>query len=175
LPQDKSFPAQLEKALRAEGANVRVINAGVSGDVAAEGLARLDWSLGEKVDAVIVELGANDALRGLPPAATEKALGQILTKLNARGLPVLLAGMEAPRNWGPDYVTAFRAIYPRLAAKYDAILFPFFLKDVVGKPELNQQDGLHPTAEGVAIVVHNILPQVNELIARAKARPQIAG
>jgi acyl-CoA thioesterase-1 len=176
LPEDKSFPAQLEQALRAEGRNVRVINAGVSGDTAEDGLARLDWSLSEPVDAAIVELGANNALRGIPADATESALDKILGKLKARGIPVLLAGMEAPRNWSAAYISAFHAIYPHLAKKYDAILYPFFLKDVVGRPKLNLEDGLHPTAEGVAIIVRNMLPQVEELIdkAKAKAAQQIA-
>jgi acyl-CoA thioesterase-1 len=174
LPPDKSFPAQLQAALRAKGQNVRVENAGVSGDTASEGLARLDWSLPEEADAVIVEFGANDALRGFDPQVTEQALDQILARLKQRGLPVLLAGMEAPRNWGPDYAARFAAIYPRLAEKHGVLLYPFFLKDVATVRELNQQDGIHPTAEGVAVIVRNILPDVERLIDRARQR-KLAG
>jgi acyl-CoA thioesterase-1 len=170
LPPDKSFPAQLEKALRERGKSVRVLNAGVSGDTATEGLARLEWSLTDEVDAVIVELGANDGLRGTDPKVTEQALDQILASLKQRGLPVLLAGMEAPRNWGPEYVAAFKAIYPRLAEKHGAILYPFFLEGVAAQPQLNQPDGLHPTAEGVAVIVRNIMPDVERLIERARAK-----
>ncbi|MDX2265891.1 MAG: arylesterase [Hyphomicrobiales bacterium] len=170
LPPDKSFPAQLEKALRAKGYDVRVENAGVSGETAAEGLARLDWALSGPADAVIVELGANDALRGLPTPQTEKALDQILARLAARGVPVLLAGMEAPRNMGRDYTDAFRAIYPRLAEKHGALLYPFFLEGVAMNRALNLPDGIHPTAEGVAEIVKNITPNVEALIARAQAR-----
>lgn len=172
LPPGKSFPSQLEQALKTQGDNVRVINSGVSGDTAADGLARLDWSLTDDVDAVIVELGANDALRGFEPAVTEAKLDEILTRLKERNLPVLLAGMEAPRNWGPDYAKAFAEIFPRLAEKHGAILFPFFLQDVATRPELNQADGLHPTPEGVAVIVENILPSVKKLIEQARAGKQ---
>jgi acyl-CoA thioesterase-1 len=167
LPQPAAFPAQLEKALRARGANVKVINAGVSGDTSADGLARLDWSLPEEAGAVILELGANDALRGHPVAATRQTLDAIMAKLQARKLPVLIAGMEAPRNWGPDYQNEFRRIYPDLAAKYDALLYPFFLDGVAMDRTLSLPDGLHPTAEGVARIVERILPKVEELIAQA--------
>ena len=128
LPNGQSFPVQLEDALRKRGHNVRVLNAGVSGDTAAAALRRLDWALPDEADAVIVELGGNDALQGLPPEATEAALSTIVEKVQAKGLPVLLAGMEAPRNLGKDYVTAFSAIYPELAARYKLILYPFFLE-----------------------------------------------
>ncbi len=175
LPPDKSFPAQLQRALRDKGHKVRVINAGVSGDTAADGLARLDWSLTDEVDSVIVELGANDGLRGFDLKVTEAALDQILARLKERGLPVLLAGMEAPRNWGEEYARAFAAIFPRLAEKYDAVLYPFFLQDVATKPELNQPDGLHPTAEGIAVIVRNILPSVEALIERVKAGQKASG
>jgi acyl-CoA thioesterase-1 len=170
LPPDKSFPAQLQAALRAKGYNVRVLNSGVSGDTASEGLARLDWALSEKVDAAIVELGANDALRHLDPKITTQALDQLLGKLKAQSIEVLLAGMEAPRNWGADYDNRFRAIYPPLAEKYGAVFYPFFLKDVAMIRELNQGDGIHPTAEGVAIIVRDILPDVEKLIARVREK-----
>lgn len=169
LSPGKSFPAQLQKALREKGQNVRIINAGVSGDTTVDGLARLDWSLTDDVDAAIVELGANDGLRGFDPEVTEKALDQILVKLKERGLPVLLAGMEAPRNWGPDYTKSFASIFPRLAEKHGALLYPFFLQDVATKPELNLPDGLHPKPEGVAVIVKNIMPEIENLIARTKA------
>ena len=166
IPLGKAFPAQLQAALREKGYHVRVINSGVSGDTAAEGLARLDWSLNEKVDGAIVEFGANDALRGIDPKVTEPALDDILKALKDRHIEVLVAGMEAPRNWGKDYDDAFRAMYPRLAAKYDALFYPFFLKDVATVRSLNLADGLHPTPEGVGVVVLNILPEVEKLIAR---------
>ncbi len=170
LPPDKSFPAQLEKALKARGHNVRINNAGVSGDTSLEGLQRVDWTLAEKADAVILQFGGNDALRGFDPKVTERSLDQILEKLQARGLDVLIAGMEAPRNMGRDYADAFRAIFPRLQAKYGVLLYPFFLEGVALKPELNLADGIHPKPEGVAIIVQNIMPQVEALIARIKAR-----
>ncbi len=170
IPRDKAFPAQLQAALRAKGYPVRVLNSGVSGDTAADGLARLDWSLEEKIDGAIVEFGANDALRGLDPRVTEPALAGILKALKEKRIELLLAGMEAPRNWGPDYDGAFRAMYPRLAEGYGALLYPFFLKDVAAVQSLNLADGLHPTPEGVAIVVRNILPEVEKLIARIRER-----
>ncbi|MFZ1109995.1 MAG: arylesterase [Rhodomicrobium sp.] len=170
IPIGKAFPAQLEAALKAKGYPVRVINSGVSGDTAADALARLDWSLNEKIDGAIVELGANDALRGLDPKATEPSLDEILKALKARGVELLVAGFEAPRNWGKDYDDAFRAMYPRLAEKYGALLYPFFLKDVATVRTLNLPDGMHPTPEGVAAVVRNILPEVEKLIARIREK-----
>lgn len=170
IPPNKAFPAQLEAALRAKGYPVRVLNSGVSGDTAADGLDRLDWSLTEKIDAAIVEFGANDALRGANPKGAEAALDKILAKLKGLGAELLLAGMEAPRNWGPDYAKSFREMYPRLAEKYGAQLYPFFLKDVATAPALNLADGLHPTPEGVAVIVRNILPEVEKLIARVRER-----
>ena len=170
IPLDKAFPAQLQAALREKGYNARVINSGVSGDTAGEGLARLDWSLNEKVDGAIVEFGANDALRGIDPKVTEPSLDEILKVLKGKHIDVLLAGMEAPRNWGKDYDDAFRAMYPRLAAKYDALFYPFFLKDVATMHSLNLPDGLHPTPEGVGVVVRNIMPEVEKLIARIRER-----
>lgn len=170
LPSGKSFPAQLEDALREEGRNVRVVNAGVSGDTSADALARLDWALPDDADAVIVELGANDALRGFDLAETRRALDDILTRLKERDLPVLLTGMEAPRNYGEDYAQAFREMYAELAEKHGTLFYPFFLEGVAMKPELNMPDGIHPTAEGVAVIVDNILPSVRDLIARARER-----
>jgi acyl-CoA thioesterase-1 len=170
IQPDKSFPAQLQAALREKGYRVRVINSGVSGDTAADGLARLDWSLSEKVDGAIVEFGANDALRGLDPKITERSLAAILQQLKDRHIELLLAGMEAPRNWGPDYDAGFRAMYPRLAGQYGALFYPFFLKDVAGVQSLNLPDGLHPTPEGVAVVVRNILPDAEALIARIREK-----
>jgi acyl-CoA thioesterase-1 len=170
LPPGKSFPAQLEDALREEGRNVRVVNAGVSGDTSADALARLDWALPDDADAVIVELGANDALRGFDLAETRRALDQILSKLRARDLPVLLTGMEAPRNYGEDYANRFREMYAELAEKHGTLFYPFFLEGVAMKPELNMPDGIHPTAEGVAVIVENILPKVRDLVARARER-----
>jgi acyl-CoA thioesterase-1 len=168
IPPDKSFPAQLQAALREKGYPVRVINSGVSGDTAADGLARLEWSLDEKADGAIVEFGANDALRGIDPKVTERSLSAILKALQDRHIPLLLAGMEAPRNWGQDYDDAFRAIYPRLAAQYGALLYPFLLKDVATVRSLNLPDGLHPTPEGVAVIVRNFLPEAEKLISRIR-------
>ncbi len=166
IPPDKSFPAQLQSALQKKGYPVRVLNSGVSGDTAAEGLARLDWSLNEKVDGAIVEFGANDALQGIDPKTTEHSLDEMLQSLKSKNIAVLLAGMEAPRNWGEDYDNAFRAMYPKLAGKYGTLFYPFFLKDVATIQRLSLADGLHPTPEGVAIIVRNILPDVEKLIAR---------
>ena len=169
LAPGDAFPAQLEDALRAEGRNVGVVNSGVSGDTSADALARLDWALPDDADAVIVELGANDALRGFDLDETRRALDEILTKLKDRELPVLLTGMEAPRNYGEDYSQAFREMYVDLAQKHGTLFYPFFLKGVALNPELNMRDGIHPTADGVAVIVENILPEVRELIARARA------
>ena len=171
LPEKDSFPAQLERALKARGQEVKVVNAGVSGDTAAAGLARLDWAMPDDASAVIVELGANDALQGLDPAATKATLEKVITELKARGLPILLAGMEAPRNMGKDYVDQFRALYADLATSYDLILYPFFLDGVALDDKYTLGDGLHPNAEGVARIVDGILPKVEELLAKAKPKP----
>jgi acyl-CoA thioesterase I len=168
LPQNQSFPAQLEAALKARGADVRIVNAGVSGDTAAAAEKRLDWALPDDAGAVIVELGGNDALQGIPPEGTKAALAKIIEQLKARGLPVLLAGMEAPRNMGEDYVTAFGAIYPDLAAHYDVLLYPFFLEGAALNDGLMQKDGIHPNGKGVAKIVENMLPKMEELLARAR-------
>jgi acyl-CoA thioesterase-1 len=162
-----AFPVKLEAALKGRGHDVRVINAGVSGDTSAAGRDRLSWVLTDDVQAVIVELGANDALRGIDPQGTSAALSAILTELQSRQLPVLLAGMRAPRNLGPDYVETFDALYPKLAQTYDVLFYPFFLDGVAADPALNQPDGLHPSAKGVDVIVARILPMVEELLAKA--------
>jgi acyl-CoA thioesterase-1 len=169
LPAQNAFPAKLQAALKAKGLSAIVVNAGVSGDTASAGLERLDWSVQDGADGVIVELGANDALRGLDPALTGKALNAILDKLAARHMPVLLAGMKAPRNLGSDYTARFDAIYPALASTHPVVFYPFFLEGVAADSHLNQGDGLHPNAAGVDVIVARILPQVEELIARVHA------
>lgn len=164
LASDQAFPVRLEKALKARGIEAVVDNAGVSGDTTAGGLARLDWALdGSKPQLAIVELGANDGLRGLDPAATRKNLDAILTRLKAAGVRVLLAGMYAPPNLGRDYGREFNAIYPELAEKHKVALYPFFLDGVAANPALNQADGIHPTAKGVDVIVERILPAVAKL------------
>lgn len=165
LPQEDGFAAQLQRALRARGHAVQVINAGVSGDTSAGGLARLGWSLADKPTHAMVELGANDALRGLSPAAMEENLDGIITGLTDAGAKVLLAGMVAPRNLGPEYQAAFEGTFPRLAEKHQIALYPFFLKGVPGKPELIQADGLHPNAAGVAVIVERMMPVMEALLA----------
>ena len=167
LAPEEAFPAQLEKALKARGHDVRVLNASVSGDTTTSGLARLDWSLGEEVDAAIVELGANDALRGLPVDTTKDNLEAIVRRLKERGIAVLLAGMKAPRNMGEDYADAFDAIYPDLAKREDVLLYPYFLEGIPVSPETVMADGMHPTGAGVSLIVEGILPGVEELISRA--------
>jgi len=169
LAANEAFPVQLQRALDAKGLAVNVVNAGVSGDTSAGGLSRLDWSVPDGTDAVILELGANDALRGFDPEITRKALETMLRRLKERKISVLLCGMVAPPNLGAEYGRAFNSIYPDLAAQTGAILYPFFLAGVAADPKLNQRDGLHPTAAGVAVIVERILPQVEQLIARAKA------
>src|SRR6185312_2145717 len=169
LPAQEAFPAKLQAALKAKGLAANVVNAGVSGDTASAGLERLEWSVPDGTDGIILELGANDALRGLDPALTQKALNEILDKLAARRIPVLLAGMKAPRNLGSDYTARFDAIYPALASTHPVVFYPFFLEGVATDPHLNQGDGLHPNAPGVDVIVARILPQVEELIARAQA------
>lgn len=169
LPAEAAFPAKLAQALKAKGIPVAMINAGVSGDTASGGLGRLDWSVPEGTEAVILELGANDALRGLDPALTRTALDAALTKLKDRKIAVLLAGMLAPRNLGPEYVRAFDAIYPELAAAHGAVFYPFFLEGVASDAKLNLRDGLHPNAAGVDAIVAGIMPKAEELIARVRA------
>jgi acyl-CoA thioesterase-1 len=169
LANQDAFPAKLQQALAAKGIAATVSNAGVSGDTMSGGLARLDWSVPPDTDAVILELGANDALRGIDPAVTRRALDAILAALARRNIPVLLCGMLAPRNMGADYARAFDPMYPELAKTYGALLYPFFLDGIVADAKLNQRDGLHPTAAGVDVIVAKILPKVEELIARVRA------
>jgi acyl-CoA thioesterase-1 len=165
LGPGESFPDQLELALQERGYEVAVANAGVSGDTASDGLARLEWSVPAEADIVIVELGANDALRGIDPAVTRAALSKIVATLKQRRQAVLLAGMLAPRNLGEDYANEFDAIYPELAAEHGVPLMPFFLEGVAADPGLNQADGMHPTKAGVAKIVERILPEVEKLVA----------
>lgn len=174
LQPNESFPAQLQMALEAKGHKVQIINAGVSGDTTAAGLGRLDWALQPGADAVILELGANDALRGLNPAETQANLDRILTAIAAKGIPVLIAGMRAPGNWGADYVKSFDAIFPGLAAKHGAPLYPFFLDGVALNPALILSDGMHPNAKGIAEIVKRILPAAEALVARAEANKATA-
>jgi acyl-CoA thioesterase-1 len=164
LSVSAAFPARLKRSLEANGIVVDMINAGVSGDTASGGRDRLDWSIPEGTDAVIVELGANDALRGVDPAVTRAALTDILARLKARGIAVLLCGMVAPPNYGSDYSARFNAIYPDLAKSFGVPLYPFFLEGVATQARLNQADGLHPTAEGVDVIVQNILPTVQAFV-----------
>ena len=169
LPADAAFPARLEQALKAKGLAVEVANAGVSGDTASGGLARFDWSVPEGTDAVILELGANDMLRGIDPKVTRAALEEIVRRLVARRIAVLIAGMWATPNLGPDYGRDFEAIYSDLAAKNGLLLYPFFLEGVAADARLNQRDGTHPNAAGVDAIVKRILPKVEELVAQVKA------
>jgi len=165
LPAGAAFPERLAAALKAKGIAVNIANAGVSGDTTSGGLARLDWSVPEGTDAVIVELGANDALRGVDPKVTRNALDTIIGKLKQRRISVLLAGMRAPRNMGPDYVRAFDAIYPALAKDHGVPLYPFFLDGVATDPKLNQADGIHPTPQGVDIIVTRMMPTVEAFLS----------
>lgn len=164
LPAGDAFPNRLEAALRERGHNVKVINAGVSGDTASGGRDRLDWSVPDEADGVIVALGANDMLRGFDPAVTERALDAIVARLKERRMGVLLAGMMAGRNMGPEYVARFDGIYPALADRHGVALYPFFLDGVAGEASLNLDDGIHPNADGVAIMVERMLPTVEAFI-----------
>ena len=171
LPAPAAFPARLQKALETKGIAVDMINAGVSGDTSSGGRDRLDWSVPEGTGAVILELGANDALRGTDPAVTRAALSDILTRLKARKIAVLMCGMVAPPNYGSDYAARFNSIYPDLAKSFAVPLYPFFLEGVAANRKLNQADGLHPTAEGVDIIVNNILPTVQALVGAISGQP----
>lgn len=170
LPDKDGFVPRLQAALAAAGDAVEIANGGVSGDTAADGLARLDWSVPQGTDAVIIELGANDMLRGFKPEVTRDALDNILRRLSERHIAVMLCGMRAAPNLGDDYAHAFERIYPELAAKYGALLYPFFLDGVAADLSRTQHDGLHPNAAGVDIMIHRILPKVQELIARVRAQ-----
>jgi len=165
-----AFPARLQKVLKDKGIEVDMINAGVSGDTASGGCDRLDWSVPAGTEAVIVELGANDALRGTDPAVTRAALTDIVSRLKARRIAVMLCGMLAPPNYGQDYAARFNTIYPDLAKKFDVPLYPFFLAGVAADPKLNQADGIHPTAEGVDIIVANILPTVQAFLGTIRGQ-----
>jgi acyl-CoA thioesterase-1 len=170
LPAASAFPARLQKALKDKGMDVDMVNAGVSGDTASGGRDRLDWSVPEGTEAVIVELGANDALRGIDPKITREALSDIVRRLKARGVAVMLCGMLAPPNYGSDYAARFEAIYPDLAKSLSVPLYPFFLDGVAANPKLNQADGLHPTAEGVDIIVKKILPTVEAFVGTIRGQ-----
>jgi acyl-CoA thioesterase-1 len=167
LPPGTEFTTQLQAALKAEGVDAEIVNAGVSGDTSSGGLSRLDWSLADHPDAAIIELGSNDMLRGVPPSVTEKNLRAILATLQKDNIPVLFTGMHAQRNLGADYVKEFDGIYPRLAKEYPVIFYPFILDGVALNPKLNQADGMHPNPTGVKIIVARILPDVKKLVAVA--------
>jgi acyl-CoA thioesterase-1 len=170
LPAEAAFPARLERRLRAEGRDVTIVNAGISGDTTAGGRARLNWALADKPDLAIVALGANDALRGLDPALTRANLDAILTRLRQDGIGVLLVGMLAPPNYGRAFEAEFKAVFTDLAARHDVVFYPFFLEGIAGDSRLNQPDGLHPTAQGIDVIVERILPSVRILLDRhAKA------
>lgn len=171
LPPGTGFTAVLQAQLKAKGHDVLIVNAGVSGDTSAGGLARLDWALSEDVAGAIVELGSNDGLRGLDVTETRKNLDQILAKLKGRGLRVLLTGMKAPRNLGPEYVQAFDAIYPELAKKHEVLFYPFFLEGVAANLKLNQKDGIHPNEAGSKVIVKGILPYAEKLLEQIRAKP----
>ena len=175
LKPGQGFPEQLAKLLKARGHNAEVANAGVSGDTTAGGRHRLDWAVPEGTDAVILELGANDALRGNSTADARRNLEAIVVVLKARNIDILIAGMRAPRNLGNDYANAFDAIFPELADKHATLLYPFFLAGVALDPRLNLADGLHPTAEGVAVITQRIAPKVEELILAVRTRKNASG
>ena len=168
LVNEDAFTSQLQRALKADGLDVTVINAGVSGDTSAGGRTRLGWALADKPEAIIIELGANDGLRGLEPAETERNLDAIVGEVKARGLAVLLSGMMAPPNLGKEYGAKFNAIYPKLAKKHGVLFDPFFLEGVAADPALNQADRVHPNVEGVQVIVNRLVPVVRELVARAQ-------
>ncbi|MCF3640048.1 arylesterase [Rhizobium sp. TRM95111] len=171
LPPAEAFPAQLEAALKASGLDVTIANAGVSGDTSSGGLARIDWSVPDGTDGVILELGANDALRGIAPEQTEKNLDQMIGKLKARGIDVLLAGMLAPPNMGGDYGERFNRIYAGLAEKHGVVLYPFFLDGVVTQAGLQLEDGMHPNGKGVAVMVERMLPAAEKFVTELQQRP----
>ena len=166
LDAGHAMPDVLQAALQKQGSDVKIINAGVSGDTAAQGAARLDWALTPDVRGIILELGANDALRGLAPEQTEQALRQILEGAKAKNLPVLILGMKAPPNLGEDYRTKFDMIYAKLAAEYHQSIYTFYLDGVAAQPELNQPDGMHPNDKGVALIVSRMLPLVEDFLER---------
>jgi acyl-CoA thioesterase-1 len=168
LNEEDAFPAKLETALKAKGIDVTVVNAGVSGDTAKQGLERLDWAVDEDADAVIVELGANDALRGIDPNETRASLEKIIVRLMSRNLPVMIAGMLAPPNLGPSYKEVFDRIYPSLAGEHGLRLYPFFLDGVATIADYNLDDGMHPNARGVDEIVSRMAPKVAEFLSQVK-------
>lgn len=174
LPPSQAFPAQLQVALTAKGYKVEIVNAGVSGDTTGGGLHRLEWTLEPKPDGVILELGANDALRGIEPKLARENLDKMLSILKDKGADVLLAGIKAPTNFGPEYQASFDPIFTDLAAKYSVPLYPFFLDGVLGEKSLVMDDGLHPTGKGVAEIVKRILPEAEALVKRIAARKSAA-
>jgi acyl-CoA thioesterase-1 len=170
LPSGDTFPVKLQRALRDKGVAVEIANAGVSGDTASGGLARLDWSVPQGTEAVIVGLGANDMLRGVDPKVTRAALDTIVRRLKERGIEVMLCGMLVPPNLGPDYAKAFNGIYPELASTHGVVFYPFFLDGIAADPKFNLRDGIHPSAAGIAAIVTRITPKVEELVARVRAK-----
>jgi len=168
LAEDQAYPAQVAARLAGRGAPIRAINAGVSGDTSAGGLARLDWLLGQHPDVVVLALGANDGLRGVALADTEKNLREIVRRCRGAGARVLLLGMQIPPNYGPDYAGGFRALYPRIAKEMDVPLVPFLLEGVGSVAELNQADGMHPTAEGQEKVADNVAPYLERMVLAAR-------
>ncbi len=172
IPLETAFPARLEAALRARGYPCRVINAGVSGDTSAGGLARLSWVLAERPTHLLLELGANDGLRALPVTQLERNLAAIITQAREAGVAVFLVGMYAPPNWGSDYTTAFAAVYRRLAARFRVPLYPFFLEGVMGRPELLLRDGLHPNPRGVEEIMRRILPHIERWLEATRITPE---
>jgi acyl-CoA thioesterase I len=174
LPPGTDFTAVLQAQLRAKGHNVLVINAGVSGDTSTGGLARLEWTLSEPFDGAIVELGSNDALRGLDVAQTRSNLDAVIAALKKRGITVMLTGMKSPRNLGPEYATEFDALYPALAKKHGVLFYPFFLEGVAANLKLNQSDGIHPNEQGTQIIVRGIMPYAVKLLEQIKSKPRPA-
>lgn len=174
LPPGTEFTTVLQSRLKAKGFDVVIVNAGVSGDTSSGGLARLDWTLNQPFDGAIVELGSNDALRGLDIAQTRTNLDAVIAKLKKKGVAVLLTGMKSPRNLGPEYVGEFDALYPALAKKHDVLFYPFFLEGVAADLKLNQADGIHPNEQGTQVIVRGILPYVQKLLEQIKAKPQPA-
>ena len=170
LRANESFPAQLENVLKKRGHEVDVTNAGVSGDTTAGGLSRLDWSIPDGTNAVILVLGANDMLRGMEPELARKNLSEMIKRLKDRKIEVLIGGMRAAPNLGADYARKFDSIYAELAKEYDVLIYPFFLDGVAGQRDLNMNDGIHPTPKGVSLIVERIMPVVESLIERAKKR-----
>jgi acyl-CoA thioesterase-1 len=169
LAPGEAFPDRLQARLAADGYPVQIANGGVSGDTSAGGLARLDWALAEKPDVVLVELGANDMLRGIDPKVTYGNLDKIMARISQSGAKILLLGMKAVSNWGPEYQKEFDAIYPALAEKYHAVLYPFFLDGIATDATLNQTDGLHPNPKGVALIVDRVSPYLERLLGRTES------